>query len=82
MNDILARFLVITNSEVDSYWMFCHYMDLKKSDFLENTMMEKIGEFMVERGRGGERERAHRKKIYHTNMQKLINKEYFNVGMT
>ena len=52
MNDILARFLVITNSEVDSYWMFCHYMDLKKSDFLENTMMEKIGEFIVERERG------------------------------
>lgn len=43
MNDILSRFLVITDSEVDSYWMFCYYMDKKRSDFIEDTMMSKIG---------------------------------------
>lgn len=43
MNDILARFLVVTDSEIDSYWMFSHYMDIKKYDFQENTMMDKIG---------------------------------------
>ena len=43
MNDILSRFLVISDSEVDSYWMFCYYMDKKRSDFLEDTMMSKIG---------------------------------------
>jgi hypothetical protein len=44
MNDILARFLVITGSEVDSYWLFKHYMDKKQADFLEDTMMSKVGE--------------------------------------
>ena len=42
MNDILARFLVVTDSEVDSYWMFCNYMEKKREDFLEKTMMNKI----------------------------------------
>ena len=42
MNDILSRFLVVTDSEVDSYWMFCNYMDYKKADFLEDSMMNKI----------------------------------------
>lgn len=42
MNDILARFLVVTNSEIDSYWMFCSYMEKKRPDFLEDTMMCKI----------------------------------------
>ena len=42
MNDILARFLVVTDSEVDSYWMFCNYMEKKRADFLEDTMMCKI----------------------------------------
>ena len=42
MNDILARFLVVTDSEVDSYWMFCNFMEKKRTDFLEDTMMCKI----------------------------------------
>ena len=44
MNDLLARFLVVTNSEVDSYWMFARYMEVKRGDFLEHTMMKKVGE--------------------------------------
>ena len=43
MNDILARFLVMTESEVDSYWLFKQYMERKKEDFLEETMMTKVG---------------------------------------
>jgi hypothetical protein len=43
MNDILARFLVVTDCEVDSYWMFSNYMSAKRVDFLENSMMDKIG---------------------------------------
>ena len=43
MNDLLARFLVVTNSEVDSYWMFAKYMEYKQEDFLEVTMMKKVG---------------------------------------
>ena len=43
MNDLLARFLVVTFSEVDSYWLFKHYMDSKREDFLEETMMIKVG---------------------------------------
>ena len=44
MNDLLARFLVVTDSEVDSYWMFAKYMEYKRQDFLEHTMMNKVGE--------------------------------------
>ena len=44
MNDLLARFLAVTDSEVDSYWMFCHYMDEKRPAFLEESMMVKVGE--------------------------------------
>ena len=47
MNDILARFLVVTDSEVDSYWMFCGYMEKKRADFLEDTMMCKISMLVV-----------------------------------
>lgn len=43
MNDLLARFLVVTDSEVDSYWMFAKYMEYKREDFLEDTMMKKVG---------------------------------------
>ena len=43
MNDILARFLVVTESEVDSYWLFKAYMGKKKDDFLEDTMLTKVG---------------------------------------
>ncbi|XP_064387949.1 TBC1 domain family member 17-like [Halichondria panicea] len=42
MNDILARFLVVTDSEVDSYWLFASYMSKKREDFLEHTMMRKV----------------------------------------
>ena len=44
MNDILARFLVVTDSEVDSYWMFSKYMEQKMEDFQEETMMRKVCE--------------------------------------
>ena len=44
MNDLLARFLVVTDSEVDSYWMFAHYMTNKRLDFMESSMMRKVGE--------------------------------------
>lgn len=47
MNDLLARFLVVTESEVDSYWLFVRYMEEKKSDFLEDTMLHKVGECFV-----------------------------------
>ena len=47
MNDILARFLVVTDSEVDSYWMFVKYMDHKSADFMEDTMMGKVGTFIL-----------------------------------
>ena len=47
MNDLLARFLVVTDSEVDSYWMFVRYMELKRPDFLEHSMMKKVGEQRV-----------------------------------
>ena len=47
MNDLLARFLVVTDSEVDSYWMFVKYMEYKQFDFLEATMMKKVGEFYM-----------------------------------
>ena len=43
MNDLLARFLAVTDSEVDSYWMFSHYMDEKRPAFLEESMMVKVG---------------------------------------
>ena len=42
MNDLLARFLVVTDSEVDSYWMFTHYMRDKR---IEGSMMRKVGEW-------------------------------------
>ena len=44
MNDLLALFLVVTDSEVDSYWMFAHYMVNKRLDFMESSMMRKVGE--------------------------------------
>ena len=44
MNDILARFLVMTESEVDSYCLFKQYMERKKEGFPEETMMTKVGE--------------------------------------
>ena len=43
MNDILARFRVMTESEVDSNWLFKQYVERKKEDFLEETMTTKVG---------------------------------------
>lgn len=42
MNDILVQFLLVTHSEVDSYWMFAKYMEEKRKDFMEDTMLRKI----------------------------------------
>ena len=44
MNDLLAQFLVVTDSEVDSYWMFAHYMANKRLDFMESSKMRNVGE--------------------------------------
>ena len=41
MND---RFLVMTESDVDSYWLFKQYMERKKE---EETMMTKVSEYWV-----------------------------------
>ena len=43
MNDLLARFLVVTDSEVDAFWMFERYMKDKRIDFMEASMMRKVG---------------------------------------
>jgi hypothetical protein len=42
MNDLLARFLVVTDSEVDAFWMFERYMKDKRIDFMEASMMRKV----------------------------------------
>ena len=44
MNDILARFLLVLHNEVDCYWAFVQYMEHKKNDFAEDTMIKKVGE--------------------------------------
>ncbi|XP_052084014.1 uncharacterized protein LOC127721320 [Mytilus californianus] len=47
MNDILARFLVVFDSEVETYWCFSHYMSKIQEDFTEEGMVRKI-ELVVE----------------------------------
>ncbi|CAG2224385.1 TBC1D15 [Mytilus edulis] len=47
MNDILARFLVVFDSEVETYWCFSHYMSKIQQDFTEEGMVRKI-ELVVE----------------------------------
>ncbi|XP_045161678.2 TBC1 domain family member 15-like [Mercenaria mercenaria] len=42
MNDILARFLFIFDSEVEAFWCFHNYLDKIKNDFLEEGMIKKI----------------------------------------
>ena len=49
MNDLLARFLVVTDSEVDAYWMFERYMTDKRLDFMESSMMRKVCELLKKR---------------------------------
>ena len=39
----------MTDSEVDSYWMFVKYMDKKRADFMEDSMMGKVGRFIHNR---------------------------------
>ena len=47
MNDIMARFLYVMDSEVEAYWMFVKYMEHFKNDFMEAGMLSKIGEWTV-----------------------------------
>ncbi|XP_021361496.1 TBC1 domain family member 16-like isoform X1 [Mizuhopecten yessoensis] len=42
MNDILARFLVVFDSEVEAYWCFRNYLDHIQEEFTEEGMMKKI----------------------------------------
>nr|KAG5695916.1 hypothetical protein BaRGS_017354 [Batillaria attramentaria] len=42
MNDILARFLFVLGSEVETFWCFQHYMDRVQNDFMEEGMVYKI----------------------------------------
>ncbi|KAL3884424.1 hypothetical protein ACJMK2_024563 [Sinanodonta woodiana] len=42
MNDILSRFLVVFDSEVEAYWCFHHYLDRIQHDFTEIGMVSKI----------------------------------------
>ncbi|XP_033725983.1 TBC1 domain family member 15-like isoform X1 [Pecten maximus] len=42
MNDILARFLVVFDSEVEAYWCFRNYLDRIQEEFTEEGMMKKI----------------------------------------
>ena len=43
-NDILARFLLVLESEVDCYWIFKMYVEKRKNDFTEEGMIKKTGE--------------------------------------
>ncbi|XP_002737000.2 TBC1 domain family member 15-like [Saccoglossus kowalevskii] len=42
MNDIVSRFLIVFNSEVDAYWCFIKYMENIHTDFVESGMLRKI----------------------------------------
>ncbi|XP_052283885.1 TBC1 domain family member 15-like isoform X2 [Dreissena polymorpha] len=42
MNDIIARFLFVFDSEVEAYWCFHNYLEKIKTDFLEEGMVGKI----------------------------------------
>ncbi|CAK8677918.1 unnamed protein product [Clavelina lepadiformis] len=42
MNDILTRFMIVLDSEVDAYWCFSRYMESVEKDFDEDGMIEKI----------------------------------------
>ncbi|XP_076439241.1 TBC1 domain family member 15-like [Babylonia areolata] len=42
MNDILARFLYVLGSEVETFWCFQRYMDTVQMDFMEEGMLRKI----------------------------------------
>ncbi|XP_070554299.1 TBC1 domain family member 15-like isoform X4 [Ptychodera flava] len=42
MNDVLSRFLVVLDSEVEAYWCFVKFMDDVYSDFIESGMLRKL----------------------------------------
>ncbi|KAJ8028807.1 TBC1 domain family member 15 [Holothuria leucospilota] len=42
MNDILSRFLVVLNNEVEAYWCFTNYLEKIKMEFLEHGMLKKL----------------------------------------
>lgn len=42
MNDILTRFVIVMDSEVDAYWCFSNYMERVEHDFDEDGMFEKV----------------------------------------
>ena len=42
MNDILTRFMVVLESEVDAYWCFSNYIESVGYDFSEKGMVEKL----------------------------------------
>lgn len=44
MNDILARFLVVFDSEVEAYWCFHNYLEKIQAEFTEEGMMKKLSE--------------------------------------
>ncbi|XP_071786828.1 TBC1 domain family member 15-like [Asterias amurensis] len=42
MNDVLSRFFVVMDSEVESYWCFTIYLETIYKDFLEDGMLHKL----------------------------------------
>ena len=43
MNDVLSRFFVVMECEVESYWCFTLYLETIYKDFLEDGMLHKLG---------------------------------------
>ena len=46
MNDVLSRFLVVMEDEVDAYWCFTLFMDSIFNDFLEDGMIKKLCKYI------------------------------------
>ncbi|XP_022079651.1 TBC1 domain family member 15-like [Acanthaster planci] len=42
MNDVLSRFFVVMDDEVESYWCFTLYLETIYKDFLEDGMLHKL----------------------------------------
>ena len=42
MNDIVSRFLMVLDSEVEAYWCFVNYMEHVKTDFHEDGVLNKL----------------------------------------
>ena len=47
MNDVLSRFLVVMEDEVDAYWCFTLFMDSIFNDFLEDGMIKKLCKYSI-----------------------------------